>query len=805
VVNTVVVRSCAAILASFSAFAIAAGAAELTGDDSDLGSGTLSGRAPAGDQGLEEIIVTADKRSESINKVPLAITALSGNALQDQNIHSVEDLALVVPGLTYAASLLDTPVYSLRGVGFYETTLAAYPDVSIYVDQVPLPFPVLTQNVGLDLERVEVLKGPQGVLFGQNSTGGAINYIAAKPTDKPEAGFDFGYGRFNDTRVDGFVSGPVADTLNARFAFQTEQMGPWQHSYNTPTEQTNGSISRSAARLLLDWEPTDKLKFEFNANGSVDRSEPIAPQLIGVSLQAPDSPVNGPFLLAYPHAPNNAEAADYSLLNKPRSNNSQYQFSLRGDYTPGGDLTITSITAYVHYLRDENVEFGGVSVNTANSSNLGDEELSLDFANINSIFQELRVANSNSDALRWVAGANFEHSSVYEFNLYDYSGSSEADSPGVAASLTRNLTNTPFYSDQLMKNYALFGNVDWDVSRQVTVTAGVRLNKSDRHAKICTQGGYGGGVDQAFDHLMSALHGGAVFPPLSAADCVTLDPVTLLSVRQGFISDLDEKNASWRTGINYKPTDNALLYVNVTKGYKAGSFPMLSASTSYQYLPVKQESVLDYEGGFKASFFDHSLQLNGAGFHYDYTNKQIRTQTVQPIFGILNNLQNVPKSKVDGGELQLAWMPLHGLQLTAAATYLAAKVIEFVGTNADGIRQDYAGSAVPYSPKWSTNATADYDWDLSSALIASVGLTAAQRSLSYATVGPTPIDRISPYTLLDARASVRTLDGKYRIEVYGKNVTNRFYWDNVSHPYDTVVRYAGMPETWGITFSARFF
>ncbi|HWS61887.1 MAG TPA: TonB-dependent receptor plug domain-containing protein, partial [Steroidobacteraceae bacterium] len=434
-------------MASFSAFAIAAGAAELTGNDSDLGSSTLGGRAPASDQGLEEIIVTAEKRSESINKVPLAITALSGNTLQDQNIHSVQDLALVVPGFTYAASLLDTPVYSLRGVGFYETTLAAYPDVSIYVDQVPLPFPVLTQNVGLDLERVEVLKGPQGVLFGQNSTGGAINYIAAKPTDKPEGGFDFGYGRFNDTRVDGFVSGPVADTLNARFAFQTEQMGPWQHSYHTPTEQTSGSISRSSARLLVDWTPSDKLKFEFNASGGVDRSEPIVPQLIGVSLQAPDSPVNGPFLLAYPHAPNNADAADYSLLNKPRSNNSQYQFSLRGDFTPGSDLTVTSITSYVHYLRDENVEFGGVSVNTANAHNLGDEELALDFAQINSIFQELRVANSTSDVLRWVAGTNFEHSSVHEFNLYDYAGSSEADSPGVAAALTRNLTNTPFYSD----------------------------------------------------------------------------------------------------------------------------------------------------------------------------------------------------------------------------------------------------------------------------------------------------------------------------------------------------------------------
>jgi iron complex outermembrane receptor protein len=97
---------------------------------------------------------------------------------------------------------------SLRGVGFYETTLAAYPDVSVYVDQVPLPFPVLTSNVGLDLERVEVLKGPQGILFGQNSTGGAINYIAAKPTDTFASGLDLSVGRFNEDRIEGYVSGP---------------------------------------------------------------------------------------------------------------------------------------------------------------------------------------------------------------------------------------------------------------------------------------------------------------------------------------------------------------------------------------------------------------------------------------------------------------------------------------------------------------------------------------------------------------------------------------------------------------------
>jgi outer membrane receptor protein involved in Fe transport len=791
----------ALVLLLFSSIEISAGeatdaAAESPAEEDSAGTSQQGG--------LAEIVVTAQKRSESINKVGLAISALSGDTLKDLNIHSVQDLTQVVPGLTYAASLLDTPVYSLRGVGFYETTLAAYPDVSVYVDQVPLSFPVLTGNVGLDLERVEVLKGPQGILFGQNSTGGAINYIAAKPTDTFASGMDFSVGRFNEARVEGYVSGPLAGELRGRLSFMTDQMGPWQQTYHAPTPAKNGSVSKWAARALLDWTPSDQLRFELNLNGGLDQSEPIAPQFIGVSLQGPDSVFNGPTLLAYPHAPDDARFADFSVRNRPRSDNTQYQASLRADYDPSSDITVTSITSFVRYDRDENVEFGGVSLNTPSGTDLGDEELTLDFAKVTSVFQELRIANSGSDPLRWLVGLNYDHSKVYEFNLYDYAGSSEADSPGVAASLGRNLTNTPFYSDQTMKNYAAFTNVDWDVSRWLTLKGGARYTESDRHARMCTQGGYGGGVDAAFDHLMSLLHGGEALPPLTSQDCVTLDPVTLLSVREGYIGELDEHNVSWRAGVDSRPAPDTLLYVNVSKGYKAGSFPMLSASTSYQYLPVKQESVLDYEGGFKIGLFDRTLQLNGAGFHYDYTNKQIRTQTVQPIFGILNNLQNVPKSTVDGGELQLAWAPLHGLRLTAAVTYLEAKVVQFVGTNGDGIRQDYAGTDVPYSPKFSSSATADYDWSISSHWMATVGATATQRSVSYATVGPTPIDRIDPYVLFDLRAGLATQDGRYRIQLWGKNVANRFYWNNVSHPYDTVVRYAGMPATYGLTMSARF-
>jgi iron complex outermembrane recepter protein len=156
------------------------------GDTTPPTSGDTASPAASGE--LQEITVTASKREETASRVGLTIAALSDDALEKANVSSVEDLTRLVPGLTYTRSAYSTPVYTLRGVGFYDTSLGASPAVSVYVDQVPLAFPALTSHgVGLDMERLEVLKGPQGILFGENSTGGAINYIANKPTSSPQS------------------------------------------------------------------------------------------------------------------------------------------------------------------------------------------------------------------------------------------------------------------------------------------------------------------------------------------------------------------------------------------------------------------------------------------------------------------------------------------------------------------------------------------------------------------------------------------------------------------------------------------
>jgi iron complex outermembrane recepter protein len=220
---------------------------------------------------IPEIMVTAQKRSERLTDVPLSVTAVSADQLAKQGIEDPGDLEKIVPGFTYRLSQNGTPIFQIRGIGFYDEQVAVSPTVTIYVDQVPLPYGRMTEGAALDLERVEVLKGPQGTLFGQNATAGAVNYIAAKPTDKFAAGVDLDYGRFNAVSAGAFVSGPLAEGLEARFVFKSETRGDWQ--INRAGDDTLGHRDFQTARLLLDWQPTAALKLEFNLNGWLDKSD----------------------------------------------------------------------------------------------------------------------------------------------------------------------------------------------------------------------------------------------------------------------------------------------------------------------------------------------------------------------------------------------------------------------------------------------------------------------------------------------------------------------------------------------------
>ena len=753
--------------------------------------------------GIQEIVVTAQKRSEAINDVPLSITAASGEKLRDQGITNVGDLVKIVPGFNYTESAYATPVYTLRGVGFYDTSLAAKPTVSIYQDQVPLPFSIMTRGATLDLERVEVLKGPQGTLFGSNATGGAINYIAAKPTSTFKAGVDAGIQNFGEITAGGYVSGPISDTLTARVAVRTEQGGAWQRSYTR--DDKLGDRNFTTGRLLLDFQPADSVRFELNLNGFIDRSDGQAAQLIGVVPLG--NPARLGDLATYPIAPANNRDADWTPEQAPKRDDWFYQASLRGDVDLSDDNTLTSITSFSKYHNDADIDPDGVALRDYFYNTTG---------KITALSEELRL-QGKTGGLTWIIGANYAREKTYQQDdagPYDQSTS--------AYNFVDAGLGVPFfvysqYARQKFVNKAVFANLDYDIGDMVTLHGGIRYTDTKIDFAGCTAD-RGFALGQGIQNLLNAIRGGAGLDPISIAPgaCVTIDASTLTAVE---VQDsLDEDNVSWRAGVDFKPSKDALLYASVSKGYKSGSFPLLSASDANQFAPVKQESVTAYEIGAKLTLLNRTAQVNGAVFYYDYSNKQFKGRVVADpnIFGPLEALVNVPKSRVQGAEIQLDLAPTDGLRVSIGATYLDTKIKgSFVNYDSYGNQVDFGGSSFPYTPKYQIVIDGQYDWALGDTTGAFVGSNLSFQSDTKAVLGDardTPSAEltsrggltIADYTLIDLRAGLSFDDKRYKVTAFVRNLTDKYYWSNATRITDTTVRFAGRPRTYGLTVSASF-
>lgn len=753
-------------------------------DASASSASTTAGMSTEENVGAEEIIVTANKREQKLSDVGLTISALSSDDLKANQVRSLIDIAQAVPGLSYANSLTNTPILTLRGVGFYETSLAAYPTTSVYLDEVSLPFPVMTSQTAFDLERIEVLKGPQGTLFGSNSTGGAINYIAAKPTSSLEAGAQLSYERFDRVTAEGYVSGPLTSNLLARIAVRAAHGGDWQKSYISG--EVSGKSSYFAARMLLDWTPVDTVRLQLNLNGWQDKSDPQSPVFLVPTVLFPgtDTP-----LANFPVAPRSNRATDFSTNERPfgrrpESNNRLLQSALRADIDVSDDLTLTSLTSYIDYRHLQAVEGDGTLYVGLDNTISGP---------LRSFSQEVRLANGQQSAFRWVAGGNFSHDVVTDNNDLRFPEGS------VTKFLQPRLGTATFRSKQRMKNYAVFGNAEYEVFPSVTLKGGVRYTENKRNASICQFGGF----NTFFTTLSRAVTGDPTIPDILPDECFTLLPNALPS-RDPTIRQLNENNLSWQTGVSWKMNPDILAYANVSKGYKAGSYPTLNASAVSQYLAVTQESVLAYELGLKGSFFDRRVSVNAAAFYYDYKDKQIKSKSIDAIFGPVDILTNIPKSVIKGSEIEVSLRPLSGLTLAGAAAYTDAKVKEFVGVSGSGQLADYAGARIPFAPKWRTSVSARYVTPITTALNASFGATYTTQSSAVTVIGGTGIFKIPGYQLLDLQAGIAAADDSWQVTVYGKNIGNKYYLTNVTAATDNILGYTGRPVIYGISLSATF-
>ena len=745
-----------------------------------------------------DIIVTAQKRSESIRYVGMSIQALSTRSLIDAGVAAPQDLVKVVPGFASNPTPYGANVYTLRGIGYQETTLSAAPTVTVYSDEVPIPFSPETIGVALDLERVEVLKGPQGTLYGQNSTGGLINFIAARPTDRLSAGGQLSYASFGAVDVEAFLSGPVTDTLKARAAFKVSQGGAWQKSYTTGAKL--GERDLLNGRLLLDWNPGSRFHASLNVSAWRDHGETPAPQFFGLQVLTPGATaLMPPGLVAYPVAPHDNRYADWDQGVDYHRRNSFVFTSLRLGYDVTDDVSLTTLSSYQHFRRDQPVEGDGTSFEDYSTVQQGD---------VKTWYQEARLAGTFGGRGNWMLGGNYEHDTVFDqFQILDKDGSLSHVLLSVSPLVILNLPGNYERTDQRISTGAVFGNVEYPLTPTLKLQGSARYTKTTRNFFGQAFDGVNGNTAFFFTLLQAQLRAAyGVFTPSGQTpglkDCLSLGaaPTFLMGCRT---DTLKEDNVSWRVGLNWKASADTLLYANVSQGYKAGSFPTIIASTQAEMDPVTQEKVVAYEAGVKTALFDRTLDLTAAAFYYDYRNKQTIGRYADIAFGTLLKLINVPKSRVAGVELSAAWRPVPGLTINPVLSYIDTKVRgRFLNFDYLGQPQDFGGQAFPLVPKVQGSLDAQYRWSIGGGAKAFLGGNLAVQGKTYSGFIPNDNEKVPSYTLLDLRAGVEK-DG-WRLSVWGRNVTDSWYWTSATRINDALVRQTGMPRTIGATIGFAY-
>lgn len=763
---------------------------------------------------LPEVVVTAQKRGEAINAVPMAISAFNGQELQTYGITDTRDLGKLVPGFTAGDSGFDTPIYTLRGVGFADSSFATTSTVGVYADEVSLAYPIMSKGPNFDLQRVEVLKGPQGTLYGRNSTGGTINYIANTPSPTLAGGGDVSYGSFGRVDTQGYISGPITNSLSARLAaISINSTEGWQTSATRPHDHL-GTLNKQAARAILDWNALDDVQLRFTLSGWQDRSEPQAPYAVArqaqFKLPLPSQftsilqgitglNINNAFLdpsvANYPLIPNNQNAriADWNPNGNFGLNDKFWMASLRPYWVINDNLNLTGLFSFQQMRADgSKLPQGGLNVEDI------DQVL---YGNIRSVSGEIRLEGTVGDKADWLLGINSNRDTHHEV----IEGHGAENSLNMIVFGDTAPLNKPLFfekgaakSDTQVHSDSVFADGNLQLLDSLKLTLGARYTRERQQYAGCTYvlADNDSIIPFPFFTAASFLKGGNSV--VAQGQCGSLDA----SNNAGLFTDtLSEHNLSYRSVLSWTPSDDTLFYGSYSRGYKSGGFPTIFSVDQASLAPVVQERLDAYELGAKISALNRSLHINASAFYYDYKNKQLLTYFKDEIFGALQYLQNVPKSRDIGAELSVAYVPLERLHLNASASYIRTKVIRYEGKDTQGDDFNFAGQEFNYTPRLQASLLANYTFPLSRDLNLTPGVGYTYTSATNSTLEHDPLFALPAHRLLDAQITLSSQDKIWSLTAFGHNLTDEFYRNSVIKLGDTVFAYAGQPRAYGLTLS----
>lgn len=715
---------------------------------------TASGTAETDPPPSGEIIVTASKRYESLQSVPISVSAIGGDTLAKSHTTRIDDLTSKVANLQMTGIVGDnTPIFSLRGVSMSDYSLNQSSPVATYYDEVYKGNFAFLGVAMYDLERIEVLRGPQGTLYGKNTTGGAVNIISHSATLGENSGYlNLGYGNYNRVDANGAINLALGDDAALRVAGTYSRADGWFRNVLPGFPDLN-STREFAFRGTLRWDPSDRL--DLVLRGSVSQQ---TPQNYGIYAQNADQSRIGS-LGRY------QIASDVAVRRIARTQ----AVSLTANYELTDMLALTSITSYDH----------GTLFFTEDTDGQASKTLEIPYGDrANQFAQDLRLTSSNAGPFDFILGLYYNREKVFNstsfniFNDVDLTGDGRVNSADCAAGVAAaNFVACQVRNrfDQLKKSFAAYTDLKFRVSDAVTLRGGLRYTHDTGRQTGFRSDAYG--VD---DVLVANL-----IPLTSAA----------------FATD----NLSGKIGLDYKLADGNLLYASVNRGYRAPSFNAQAFFQPSEVSVAKDEQITAYEVGAKTRLFGRRATLNLAAFYYDYRNQQFIN--VDPATAA-QMLLNIPKSRIFGGEAEFNARIADGFQLRAGLGLLSTKIIDgsVSGRNVNGNKLANAPSLTFNLGPDITLARGDFG-------TISVHPSVSYQSSQFFEVINQPILKQNGYALLDAHLDYENANGKFSASVWTKNAAQQFYFTSrvdLLAGFGFIYNHIGNPRTYGVTLGYKF-
>ncbi|MFN3864535.1 MAG: TonB-dependent receptor [Erythrobacter sp.] len=724
----------------------------------------LTYTAPAMAQ-VEEIIVTAQKVEENVQDVPIAIAALSGDRLEQAVVYNLENISTVVPSVTFRKGTTSAnSAIVMRGVGTITFSVAAEPSVSTVVDGVVLSRSGQAFMDLVDIERLEVLRGPQGTLFGKNASAGLVNIVSKGGSDSFEAQASADWFEGDEWRLRAALAGPLAEHLTARV---TGFYGSFDGNITNINANASGGRNRTVngyehygVRGIVDYDDgSTELRliadyFRANDDCCADVTGVSRGAVLDAELGLPGGSNRG----------ENQRFVNHNLVTETRDK--QWSLTGSGNFALGDTHTLSVVLGYRNWFNREIREGDFLPRALVGTAELHDDGT----VRTEQMSAEIRIASDQTKPFFYQAGVfAWQSDNTQAFTRRDITCASSTlpvdPATGGRPCNVADTVNTIFptassFSDVTSKNFAIFGQATYRFTEQFSLTGGLRYTWDDLEFTHTRAPGV-----NAFNGLP------ATGPGISG------NPAggTLASGGNGTntsAGSTDNGNLSGRVVLQFEPSDDVMLYGSYTRGYKGPAFNVFFNHTApANAIPIDEEISDSFEIGVKSQFLDRRVQLNLAAFSVEYEGFQANNFVLLN-GAVVSNLTNAGTVKSEGFEADLVVAPVDGLTLRASAAYADARVKEFNPNPLTNAPSAINGTQLPLAPKFVYTIGGDYETDLG-ALRLYLNTDFRHTSRQFSDLGEAgPID---PYGIWNAAIGFSDADDKYRLTFHARNITDNSY------------------------------